>query len=137
MWIYLLISLLTYLLSPRDTKAQQRQALLNGALAGAGSYYIGTQTDWGRDIVADIDGAVFGNSSGKKVNPDGTIVDATGKIINVPGAGDSTNGWDVLKTWGATGTATVIGTTALATSGTLQKYLPWAIFAFAVYALAR
>lgn len=125
MWIYLLISLLTYLLSPRDTKAQQRNALLAAAGAGVGSYYVGTQTDWGRDIVADIDGFVFGDSATKRVNPDGTVVDATGKVINVPGSSGSTNGWDVLKGWGATGTAAVIGTTALATSSSLKKWLPW------------
>lgn len=51
MTISMIISLLVYLLSPKDTPAERRRAVMGAAVAGLGTYYVTTQTDWGKSLI--------------------------------------------------------------------------------------
>lgn len=121
MWIYLIIMVLTYLMSPTDNKSQQRRALLNSLAAGAGAYYVGTQTEWGKDVIASIDGTVSGWFDSSDVPT------SDGRVVSPTTGAATANGWDVLKSWGPIGTSALVGTATVATSSTLRKYLPWVL----------
>lgn len=62
--------------------------------------------------------------------------------VTVPSTAGGFNGstaglWSTLQSWGPTGTATVIGTTAVATDSSLRKYLPWAAGAVVLLLLRK
>lgn len=138
----IVVALISYF-TAKKSGATSAQAAAIGAAAGAGTYYVATETDWGKSLFANANGADWvvakdanGNtvtdSQGRTVYvPAGetATVDAKGKVVTNPDGTwftktlDTTK--DVLKSWGGAGTAAVIGTTAVATSSSPKKYLPW------------
>lgn len=58
MYLSLILALLTYLLSPKGTPAEQRSALLKAAAVGGATYLATEYTDWGKDISDKFDGAI-------------------------------------------------------------------------------
>lgn len=146
--IPIIIALISYFLS-KKSGADDSTALGVAAAAGIGSYYVATETDWGKGVISDLDagwsnlmgddGNVVKNPSGVDVRvPTGStpVKDKDGNYVfdslgNIVTTGIKTTG-GVLESWGGTGTAAVIGTTALATSDSLSKYIPWALGAAAL-----
>lgn len=158
MWVALIMALISFL-GAKKNGASTSKALLGAAVVGAGTYYVATETDWGKSTlgaldskidswvnpvtgeavtdqsklkplldaegnqVFDANGKPLYESTSKKAvqNPDGSWANAL--IGGVSGT---------LQSWGGAGTAAVIGTTALATSGDLKKYIPLALAAAAV-----
>lgn len=62
--------------------------------------------------------------------------------VTVPSTAGGFNGstaglWSTLQSWGPTGTAAVIGTTAVATDSSFRKYLPWAAGAVALLLILK
>lgn len=126
MWMTILVMLVSYFLTKKKTGSSTKAALVAG-LAGAGTYYAQHETDWGKANLNALDG----DADTTETKP---VLDADGKPVQNPdGSGVLTTAvkgaTDVLKSWGGTGTAAVIGTTAVASSSSLQKYIPWAIAA--------
>lgn len=132
--ISLIMALISYLTTKRGDSRNNGKALAAAAVAGLGTNYLLSNTEWGQDSVAwlnsniaDLDGVV--SNSNDSVDPTtGKVTTTTtngGVTTTVPSTGKETNLWDTLSNWGATGTATVIGTTAVATDSGLRKYLPW------------
>lgn len=128
-WLSILMALITFFTSKRSGASNTKAALLAG-LAGAGTYYVSHETDWGKANLGPLDGVVLPGTE-IAVGADGQpLKDANGSNVLV---GSNPNGTgtvtDVLKSWGATGTATVIGTTAAATGSGLfsSKNAPWLI----------
>lgn len=141
------MALISFFVS-KKSGMKDSSAAMTAAAAGLGSYYVATETDWGKsasswlgekwDVLMDggesvknADGTVVTAPPGATVekNPDGTVkTDAEGnvlwKLIDTTGKAVATTG-SVLESWGPTGTAAVVGTTAVATDSTLKKYLPW------------
>lgn len=133
MWATIIMTILSFILTKKKTGSTSK-ALAVAALAGAGTYYATTQTDWFDD---DNPLTSWPTSSGAATSGGTTITDANGKPVNVPGSGTTaqvvgglvgqtivTTG-KVLTSWGGTGTATVIGTSNL-TSGGLSGIPTWA-----------
>jgi len=104
MWVSLIIALLTYLLSPKDTKSQQKTALLSAAAAGAVTYGVTEYTDWGKENIQPLDNSISSFFNG---TPNPAAATATGGAAQ---AQASSGLWDTLKSWGAKGVAAVIGT---------------------------
>lgn len=152
-WFSIIMALISFLLTKKKT-GDTTKALAAGALVGLGSYYVSHNTDWGRANLGSLDGVpqsiALRDKSGNPIlkdgqqvyvpagstvltNPNGTVkLDASG-TPNIVGATA-----DVLKSWGGTGTAAVIGTTTLATSSSsLSKYLPWVLAGGALLLLTR
>lgn len=50
MWISLIIALVAYLASSKSNPEDRKRALLNAGLAGAGTAFVTSQTDWGQDV---------------------------------------------------------------------------------------
>lgn len=144
-WLSIILALLGFFLSKRNG-ASNTKALLTAGLAGAGSYYVTHETDWGKANLGALDGVeqplteplldVNGNViTGPTGNPvvgptvgSAVTTTPTGAIVPVSqgtGSGVVSTVGDVLKSWGGTGTAAVVGTTAVASSDNLQKYIPW------------
>lgn len=126
MWMTILVMLVSYFLTKKKTGSSTKAALVAG-LAGAGTYYAQHETDWGEANLNALDG-------GADTTETKPVLDADGKPVQNPdGSGVLTTAirgtTDVLMSWGGTGTAAVIGTTAVASSSSLQKYIPWAIAA--------
>lgn len=140
--IPLLIALISYFAS-KKSGADDSTALGVAAVAGAGSYYVATQTDWGKGVISDLD-AGWKNLIGDDGNP---VLDSAGKpqripdgstpvknadgsyaldaLGNVVTTGIKTTG-QVLQSWGGTGTAAVVGTAVVASKADkLVDYLPW------------
>lgn len=136
-WLTIIMTLLSFFMS-KKSGASNTAALVTAGLVGAGTYYVSHETDWGKANLGSFDG-VTPPSAGVPLVNDGTTTPVTdpatgapvaGNVATSPGANTSTTGtgvFDVLRGWGATGTATVLGTAALATSSGLQKYIPWLI----------
>lgn len=149
--ITILIGLAGFFLSKKGG-ASDTEAALVGAAAGLGTYYVGTETEWGKDLVASLDGdedlIVAVDDDGNEIkdkdgntvyvprgsevvtNEDGTVKTVDGSpVVRVnDGKGGSIETTvsklaDVLKSWGPTGTAAVIGTTAAVTSDDKSKWL--------------
>lgn len=140
-----LIALITALISFFAAKkggASDGQAALAGAAAGAGSYYVATNTEWGKGAVSSIEkgwDSLFDANGEPLLNGDGTAAKAPAGAEPVLGEDgqpvrDSSGNvlWklvdsagNVLTSWGPTGTATVIGTTAIAADDDLREWLPW------------
>lgn len=136
--ITLIVSLIGYF-GAKKGGASDTTAALAGIAAGAGTYYVGSQTDWGKDAVASIedwigltgdDGqpVLNGNGTAAKIpegaevikNEDGSVArDANGNVMwkLVDSAGN------VLQSWGPTGTAAVVGAGAVASSDLIDS--PW------------
>lgn len=128
--------------------AEDGEAALVGAAAGLGSYYVMTETEWGKALIGQTDtewvdsGKI--DADGKKiyVPKDSTVnTDANGNVV-VKSDGSWWNGGsstvaDVLKDWGPAGTAAVIGTTGVAASGDIDKYLPWIIGGLVVFMVLK
>lgn len=108
-WLTMIMALLAFFGS-KKTGASNTKAALTAGLVGAGTYYTTHETDWGKTNLGSLDGVDLSASVGPPTTvPDG---DAPGGVAATPPSdrtGSSTGIFDVLKGWGATGTATVIG----------------------------
>lgn len=127
----IIMALLAFFTTKKATGSTSKAALAAG-LTGAATWYatkpeVPADGKSPGDLIAGPP-APATDATGKP------ILDANGKPVFVNGGGsygtvdrliDSTG--RVLGSWGATGTATVIGTTAVARSSSLQKYIPWAL----------
>lgn len=134
MWLALIIAVLTYLLSPRDTSTDRKQALLKAAGAGAITYGISEYTDWGKENLKPLDNKISGVFS-----PD-VKTDANGNPIKDPNAAKVTTGstgsgvWDAVKSWGPT----VVGTVgAAAVASSIPSWVMWAALAAGAYLLLK
>lgn len=145
-WLSIILALLTFFTSKRSG-ASNTKALLTAGLVGAGSYYVTHETDWGRANLGALDG-VPAKGSAPLSDKDGNVITSpsgapvTGPALTAPagtgtGSGIVSTVGDVLKSWGGTGTAAVVGTTAVASSGNFEKYLPWIIGGGALLLLLR
>lgn len=153
MTISIIIGLIASFLAKKKG-ASTAEAALIGAAAGAGTYYVTTETDWGKALIGNTDqpwvqatteaGTPLIGPDGKPVMiPPGTKpnLDANNNIVK-----DASGNWwttlvggtkDVLTSWGPAGTAGVIGTTVLATDSGLQKYLPYVLLGVAALFILR
>lgn len=133
MWATIIMTILSFILTKKKTGSTST-ALAAAALAGAGTYYATTKTDW-----FDDDNLLTSWPTG--TNPatlgGATVTDANRNPVQVPGSGSTsqvvgglvgqtidTTG-KVLTSWGGTGTATVIGTSNL-TNGDPSSIPTWA-----------
>jgi len=135
-WLTILLTLLSFFGSKRSGASNTR-ALLTAGLVGGATYAFTHNTDWGSANLGALDGVQPDLATKPVLDAAGNPVldPATGQplkgSIPITGSTTKTSGgtgiWDVLKSWGATGTAAVIGTTAVASSSSLQKWMPWFI----------
>lgn len=152
-WVSIIMALISFFLTKNKTGSTSK-ALAAGAIAGIGTYYVTHETDWGKANLGDLDGVA---TSVPLVDKNGTaVLDPQGNAIKLP-AGTTvkynadgtvaknaggfplivTTTADVLKSWGGTGTAAVIGTATVAGSDTLRKYLPWVLIGGAFLLLKK
>lgn len=124
--ISLIVMLISYMLSAKSGKSKGTSAAI-AAGAGLATYYA-TSPD-GLNLLGKLDSANTGTVEGDPaLNAEGSNVKkGTSATIGLNGAIGTAG--DVLKSWGATGTAAVIGTTAVASDSNLKKYLPWLLIA--------
>lgn len=146
-WLSIILALLAFFISKRNG-ASNTKALLTAGLTGAGSYYVTHETDWGAANLGALDGVepmatvpildtdgnvITGPTGTPVVGPAvGSAVTTTPTGATVPvsqgtGSGVVSTVGDVLKSWGGTGTAAVVGTAAVASSDNSRKYIPWII----------
>lgn len=155
MWLTLIMLLISYFIQKRHG-ASSTKAALTAAAVGAGTYYVATETDWGRSVEKSIDDTwtqLFDKDGSAVTNADGSQATApVGATVRKDAAGNiqrdangnalfdllnntvSTTG-SVLKSWGSTGTAAVIGTAAAATSD--NKWMMWAGIGLAAILIMR
>lgn len=132
-WLSIIMALLTFF-TTKKSGASNTTAALAAGLVGAGTYYTTHETEWGKTNLGALDGVNL--NAGVKPPTTVPVADnATGSGVVLPSdkSGSSTGVFDVLKTWGATGTATVIGAGAAATgSGVFDnKYVVWGVIGLA------
>lgn len=139
-WITIVLTLLSFFLTKAKTGSTSKAALA-AALVGGATYAV-THSDFAAGTaLAEYDGVV--NTARPVLDATGQqILDANGKPVQaVSGATLAPSGTagapagggivpaaaGVLTSWGATGTAGVIGATAVATDSNLRKYIPFLI----------
>lgn len=133
-WFTIIMALLSFF-SAKAAGASDTKALLTAGLVGASSYYVTHETEWGRANLGDLDGvSVLEGDSALDPLTGNPILNTGGGAIKV-----LTNGTaDVLKSWGATGTAKVVATGAAAAGGIFSSdNLPWLIAAGALLVVLR
>lgn len=133
MWVTLLMMLISYFLQ-KKSGASNTKALVTAGLVGAGTYYVTHETDWGKANLGAFDGVPGGGSFLEK-NADGTtMTDVNGQPIK-----SGTGIGDVLTSWGATGTAKVLGTAgAVAGTGIFgSKWMPWLLVGGGIWLVTR
>lgn len=126
-WIQIIIFILSYFLSKKQGASDGKAALIAAGVTGVATYTGLTDTIAG--WFGDASTTTAGSATTATVGQTGAIL-PTGGGLGSTGSGTtgiSESVADVLKSWGATGTAAVIGTTAVSTSSSLQKYLPYLI----------
>lgn len=141
-WASIIMFVLSFVLSKKSGRSNAEAALI-GTAAGAATYFladpsnpdnlfqIGVSDDPNATGAAD---SSYPPSTHEPIVADsvktsegfsnvaGKLVDATGKT---------------LQSWGPTGTAAVIGTTAIATSDKMEKYVPWILGGLGVLLLMK
>lgn len=134
-WLTIILALVSFFMS-KKSGASNTKAALTAGLVGAGSYYVTHETDWGKANLGQFDGVVIDGDEVVKDKDGNVVKDTAGNPIKTGAGTAGTSLMDVLKGWGATGTAAVIGTTAAAGGGLFSsKNLPWLIGGAAVLLL--
>lgn len=124
-WVTLIMAILSYLMSPRNTPAERRRAVLNGVVAGGVTYGVTHYTDWGRENLGQFDGAI---TPTPEVNAtDGSPSQVAGAAKPVSQGGSN---WSGITKW-ASDALVAVGAVGLAS--TASKWVPWALAAFAGY----
>lgn len=140
-WLSLLMALISYFTTKKKTNGNTAAALGAAALVGAGTYYVTHETEWGSENLGFLDG-VTDATSATVSDGSGNVPSAVGGSVKVPTQQAGTTGFwdsttDVLKSWGPTGTAAVIGTTALATSSNKNSIVWWAAIGLGAYLILK
>lgn len=120
-WLSILMAILSFFLSKKSGKTTAASALV-GAAAGVGTYFLADPSNPDNLFKIGVDSTETAatdapSASDLPTTVTGSIADMYGKTVDATGK--------VLTSWGPTGTAAVVGTTALATNSSLSKYLPW------------
>lgn len=143
MWLTLIMMLISYFAS-KKSGASSTKAALTASAVGLGTYYVATETKWGQSVEQALDDgweALVGEDGTAVKNQDGSTayapkgsvpkLDASGApmydslgraVVTLASDTVATTG-KVLESWGPTGTAAVIGTTAAATGDSDSKWL--------------
>lgn len=136
-WLTILMMLISYFLQSRGSPEERRKAVLGALAAGAVTYTVTHDTEWGRDNLGMYDGVMQTTDEGLKL---ATAAQQQAVTSGVPIDNDTppkgTSAWDVLKSWGAAGVATVVGTAAVA-SGGLSSILPLALLGLGAYLILK
>lgn len=127
MWISLIVALLAYFMSPRDTSSERKKALLTAVGAGALTYGVTEYTDWGKENLKPLDDKISGVFTGGSSGEQSSASSAEGS--KVPATGDS-GVWDTINKIGVPIAAAGAGALA-ATS--LPSWVLWAGLAFLTY----
>lgn len=145
----IIIAIITYLLS--SATGGKKNAARNAVLAGLGTYAYqsanGMPTGFEGLFGSEAKQLPEGTTLRQVKAPDGTPVfndDGSPKMEAVDQSGTvvptSPGMWSTLTSWGATGTAKVVGAASVGTAaatGKLEKYLPWLVGGVIVFALLR
>lgn len=131
-WLSIVMAIVTFFLAGGSEKENRGRALVAAGLAGAATYYVSHETEWGRRNLGEFDGVTIDapddtdsspvvNDAGKPVNG------ADGTPIRVPirpnGKEPQSGFWSTLTSWGAAGTAAVVGVGGAVASGGRPNWL--------------
>lgn len=135
-WLTIIMTLLSFFAS-KKSGASNTKAALTAGLVGAGTYFVTHETDWGRTNLGSLDGVDVSGPGTAVVTPGGN--DAGGTPTGTTTQQPSTGILDLLRSWGATGTAAVIGTGAAATSAGVfgNKYVVWGLLGLGAFLILR
>lgn len=123
-WVSIIMALLAFFVSGGQKKENRAKALVAAGAVGLGTYYATHETDWLPRSITELDGVmppittpiIVDEATGRPVTVDGSQVRPT--VMPLPSGATSSSGvWDTLKSWGAAGTAAVVGVGTGAVSG--------------------
>lgn len=130
----IILALITYFLSPKDTAAERKQALLKATAVGGITYGVAEYTDWGKENLKPLDNTVSGFFTS-----DGKTGGDTGNSTTVKtGTGATSSGskglWDTVTSWGPTiaaaGAGAVVGSS-------MPSWLPLVLLGAGVYLVIK
>lgn len=139
-WLSIVMAIVTFFLAGGSEKENRGRALAAAGLAGAATYYVSHETEWGNRNLGEFDGVditppIDSDSTPVIDGPGSPVIGTGGKQIRVPtkpsGGESSTGFWDVLTSWGAAGTATVVGAGGAVATGNTN----WLLLAGAAVAI--
>lgn len=144
-WLSIIMAIISALASLKSKPGDKGRAVAAAALGGLGTYYVTHETEWGKDVLGGLDGVAPPTPNpgpGTVTLPDGSSTQKDGTSVpnpnvGAPNAGKTTGVWDVLTSWGPTGTAAVIGTGVVAADSNLRKWLPIAALALGAFLLLK
>jgi len=131
MWLSLFIAVITYLLSPKGTDKEKRQALTNAALAGGATYLATEYTDWGKDLSNSFDSAI---GVGGSKTPDATTANNTVKLPTTSTTGGTS--WIAgIPNWLTGSVGAAAGVSIL--GKTIPQWVIWAAIGLGAYWLLK
>lgn len=134
-WTSIIAAIFSFLLSKSSGKSTGTSAAIAGAV-GLGTYFLADPSNVDNlfgvgqpDTSEKATAPVISQDSSKSASGSTNWADLGSKVVTTTG--------ETLQSWGPTGTAAVIGTTALASSDSLTKYLPWGLGLAAAYIILK
>jgi hypothetical protein len=124
-WLTIIMALLSYLMSPRNTPAERRQAVANGILAGGLTYTATHYTDWGQENLGAYDGVA--TPSAAVTGSDGSVSGVAGAARPVSSGGSA---WGAINGWFKDG---LVAVGAVGLASTVSKWLPFALAGLAAW----
>lgn len=134
-WLTIIITLLSFFASKKSGNSTG-QSLAIAGLAGSATYFTARETEWGRENLGQLDGVLSSATdpatfvgppetlnlgSGYSSTTGANTSAAAGILGTVKSLGNNTA--DVLTGWGASGTATVVGTAGVVSALTSSPLL--------------
>lgn len=132
MWLSLAVALLAYLMSPKGTDKEKKQALLNAALAGGATYLATQYTGWGSDLSRQFDGLIGVGGASTTPTTAGGGASGTAPAVKMPTT--TTGTWGTLRNWAVGGLAIGAGSSAVSK---LPPWVLWAAIGLGAYLLLK
>lgn len=111
-WLTIIIMVLQYLMSSRNTPQERRQAVLRSVLAGGITYATTHYTDWGKENLGQFDGAIEPDAAVK------TTDGSAGAVANATKPVSSGGGSKTVLDWFKAGLVAVGGAGVVASAPT-------------------
>lgn len=131
-WLSIVMAIVTFFLAGGSEKENRGRALVAAGLAGAATYYVSHETEWGQRNLGEFDGVTVKAPNDADSSPVADqngqpYIGSDGKPIRVPlrpdGREPSSGFWSTLTSWGAAGTAAVVGVGGAVASGDAPNWL--------------
>lgn len=133
-WLTILVALLSFFVSKKNG-ASNTKALVTAGLAGAGTYYVTHDTEWGKTNLGEYDGVIADGTVPLAAETGAAVTKEDGTTPVKAGSG-STIG-KLIESGGGSGTAAAVGGFTFGALLSNPNVLLWGGLALGLFLLAK